>query len=71
MKNKILITLCLVMAAVGYVVLGTNQSAVEAAGKKVTFNGTAYIAGHGGHLAVVFPLDLGLRHLRGAVRPYP
>jgi sugar lactone lactonase YvrE len=53
MKKKILITLCLAIAAVGYVVLGTTQSAVEAAAKKVTFNGTAYIAGHGGHLAVI------------------
>jgi hypothetical protein len=53
MKKKILITLCLAIAAMGYVVLGTNESAVEAAAKKVTFNGTAYIAGHGGHLAVI------------------
>jgi DNA-binding beta-propeller fold protein YncE len=52
MKKRILITLCLAVAALGYVVLGMGQSQVEAA-KKVTFNGTAYIAGHGGHIAII------------------
>jgi hypothetical protein len=51
MKRKILITVFLAIAAIGYIVF-SNQGYVEAA-KKVTFNGTAYIAGHGGHLAVI------------------
>jgi DNA-binding beta-propeller fold protein YncE len=51
MKKKIVIALCFAVAAIGYMVF-SSQGSVEAA-KKVTFDGTAYIAGHGGHLAVV------------------
>lgn len=51
MKKKIAIALCIAVAAIGYMVF-SSQGNVEAA-KKVTFDGTAYIAGHGGHLAVI------------------
>jgi WD40 repeat protein len=52
MKKKILITVCFALAVLGYLAIGANQANVEAA-KKVTFDGTAYIAGHGGHLAII------------------
>lgn len=54
MKSKKL--LCLVVLAFlafsAYMVFSSFNHDLEAA-KKLTFNGTAYIAGHGGHLAVI------------------
>lgn len=73
MRKKITVLLVLMLAAVGYMVLGNGKvSAVDMSGescltapgdsieakvalakKTPTFNAIAYIAGHGGHIAVV------------------
>lgn len=52
MQKRLAVVLCVVIAFTGYLLFGSQKSSVEAA-KKTTFNGIAYIAGHGGHLAVI------------------
>ncbi len=52
MKMKLAVCLVVLVAIAGYFVIDSREATVEAA-KKQTFKGTAYIAGHGGHLAVI------------------
>ncbi len=49
MKKAVLIALVLCLTLVGYLVIGQSVDAK----RHLTFNGIAYIAGHGGHLAVI------------------
>lgn len=66
MRKKISILLVLVLAALGYIALNSNPgNSIAAKGPQVItakviqakpapkFNGIAYIAGHGGHLAII------------------
>jgi len=63
MKKTFSVLLVLLLVAVGYIVINTHSASadkvqvieakVETAAKAPTFNATAYIAGHGGHLAVI------------------
>ncbi|GAB4406426.1 MAG: hypothetical protein OHK0032_01430 [Thermodesulfovibrionales bacterium] len=54
MRKRFLIGLCAVVAVAGYLITVSisSQNTADAA-KSLTFNGTAYIAGHGGHLAII------------------
>ncbi len=50
MKKKVLtVTLILAVALAGYLLTGSTANAK----KHLTFNGIAYIAGHGGHFAII------------------
>jgi outer membrane protein assembly factor BamB len=64
MKKRVFVVLILAVALMGYMALtGSNGSAamdgkavvakVVLSKKPITFNGVAYIAGHGGHLAII------------------
>ncbi|MDA8433776.1 MAG: hypothetical protein M0Z60_12570, partial [Nitrospiraceae bacterium] len=65
MKNKFTVVLVLLAAAVGFVMSTGHDRNVMASSEQVvnvkvedakpapTFNGIAYIAGHGGHLAII------------------
>jgi outer membrane protein assembly factor BamB len=63
MRNRFTVLLVVLLAAVGFMVIGVNTPAyakakvvvskVTPAAEGPTFNGIAYIAGHGGHIAVI------------------
>jgi outer membrane protein assembly factor BamB len=65
MKSKFIVVLVLFAAVVGFVMLSGHDRTVMASSEQVvnvkvldakpapTFNGVAYIAGHGGHLAII------------------
>jgi len=52
MKKRILAVAVVVVAVIAAVALTSGRSSVEAA-KTASLNGIAYIAGHGGHLAII------------------
>lgn len=51
-KRSVLLAGLAIIALAGYLLISPLSQPISAAGK-VTFKGTAYIAGHGGHLAVI------------------
>jgi hypothetical protein len=63
MRNRFTVLLVVLLAAVGFMVMGVNTPAyakvkvvdakVTPAAEGPTFNGIAYIAGHGGHIAII------------------
>lgn len=52
-STKSLSVICFLILVFGTYLLVSSFSSESGAANKLTFNGTAYIAGHGGHLAVI------------------